>query len=269
LPAHGLPVNKIDVTILIPAHNEASRIGLFLEELLAFIRDFTNKDNTTFEVLVAEDGSSDETLEIAKRFTMSSSAIRVLHHNHRLGKGGALKAAFKESRGEVVIFMDADGGYRPSEIPLFLKALEMSSIAIGIRSPNRMRPRPPIPRIFAGLIFNLLFRILFFSHVHDTQAGFKAFRRTALQTLLPSILTNGFEMDVEIIVKAKYHGLDLVKVPISYRYVGGSNIKVIGDGVAMAFSLLRMRIDTWSRRKQSERCLTEIQLKSRTMDGNA
>jgi glycosyltransferase involved in cell wall biosynthesis len=67
----------------------------------------------------------------------SYNVIRVFHCKHRIGKGGALKAAFNESRGDVVVFMDGDGGYRPSEIPLFLKTLETSSIAIGIRSPEK------------------------------------------------------------------------------------------------------------------------------------
>lgn len=250
MSTHGHPIaSSVDISILIPAHNEASRIGPFLEELLAFLKDFTHKSGATSEVIVEEDGSSDETLEVAKRFTITCDAIRVLHHNRRLGKGGALKAAFKESRGKAVVFMDADGAYRPSEIPLFLKALETSDMAIGIRSLTRMRPRPPIRRIVAGLAFNLLFRILFRSHVHDTQAGFKAFRRGALQALLPSIGTNGFEIDAEIIAKAQYHDLDLVKVPISYSYVHGSNIKVIRDGLVMASSLLRIRKDTFLRRR--------------------
>ena len=247
LPAPSPTVEEqVDVSILIPAHNEAARIGPFLEEVLAFMEDLRNKKGVSFEVIVAEDGSSDGTFQIAQRFVLASSAVRVLHHGHRLGKGGALKAAFSISRAEVVFFMDADAGYRPSEIPLFLRALRSSDIAIGVRSPDRMERLPPIRRRVAGLVFNLLFRIFFRSHVHDTQAGFKAFRRATLQTLLPRIRSNGFEMDAEIIARAERLDIDLVEVPISYSYVRGSTIRIVRDGLAMASSLLGVLIDILS-----------------------
>jgi glycosyltransferase involved in cell wall biosynthesis len=172
----------------------------------------------------------------------------VLHYNHRLGKGGALKAAFRKSRGKAVISMDADGGYRPSEIPLFLKALERYDMAIGNRSPSRTERAPPFRRRIAGLVFNIFFRVLFGSKICDTQAGFKAFRRTAFQALLQTIRTNGFEMDAEIVARAQYLGLSLAEVPISYKYINRSNVKVIRDGLAMASSMLRLRLEIPLRR---------------------
>jgi hypothetical protein len=247
--------SRIDISILVPAHNEATRISPFLEQLLAFMGEFSHNNGTAFEVIVAEDGSSDETLNIVKRLASTCSAIRVLHHDHRLGKGGALRAAFNESRGEVVIFVDADGSYQPSEIRLFLEALEKSSIAIGTRSPKRMKRLPPIRRRVAGMIFNFLFRILFSSRVRDTQAGFKAFKRATFQALLSSTRTNGFEIDAEIIAKAQLLGLDLVEVPISYSYVEGSQVKVVRDGLAMASSLSRILIDNLSRRHDRQEAL--------------
>jgi hypothetical protein len=107
---------------------------------------------------------------------------------------------------------------------------------------------PPIFRRVTGRVFNVLFNLIFRSSVPDTQAGMKAFKRATLQVLLPSVRTNGFEMDAEIIARAQFHSLDLRKVPISYSYKERSNVNVIRDGFVMFFSLLRIRKEIFSRR---------------------
>ena len=76
MPAHGSPEESIDVSVLVPAHNESSRIKQFLGELLAFTRDFNHKNGTTFEIIVAEDGSTDNTLQFVKRFNPTTISIR-------------------------------------------------------------------------------------------------------------------------------------------------------------------------------------------------
>jgi len=228
--------DRVDISIVIPACNEAERIEPFLDELLSFLKQLPY----SYEIIVAEDGSTDGTCKIVNGYSQKHSSIRLIHRDQRLGKGGGLKSGFRSSHGEIIFFMDADGGYQPSEIPRFIEALKNGDVAIGVRT--HIAESSPLGRRLASVLFNYLFKVLFVTNIHDTQAGFKALSRKALQAVLADLNSTGFEIDIEIIVKARMKGYEIIEVPISYRYIQGSSVNIFRDGLMMGLSLVKLRL---------------------------
>lgn len=227
----------VKLSIVIPAHNEEPRISRCLEKVAEFL-----KGKRDVEVVISEDGSADRTLEIARSFAKRDGRIRILHSERRLGKGGGLIRGLKAARGENVVFMDADCAVEPLEIPKLLDGLEKADLATGSRTirDSIIVKQSPLLRQIAGTSFNLLVNLLFGLHSSDTQCGFKAMRKPALQAILPSLKRTGFETDVEMLVAAKRLGLKVVEVPIRWRHVEGSKVNVFKESAKMFSGVLRL-----------------------------
>ena len=223
------------LTIVLPAYNEARRIGPALDELFAYLDAPTPEGfHPRIDVLLVDDGSTDNTAEIVRaRPEASRSAdgdlapLAVLAVPHA-GKGSAVKAGMLAATGDLVVFTDADMATPPSELPKLVTALDSADVALGSRiqpDGSDMRASQPAYRRALGGLFHLLASIWVVGDVKDTQCGFKGFTREAAQDLFPRQQVTSIVFDVELIHLARRRGYKLGIVPIRWEDVRGSRMR--------------------------------------------
>ena len=238
-------MRKIDVSIVVPAHNEAKRIGSLLSDLYTTM----NSLPYSYEIIVSEDGSNDGTDLVVQKYSNRHPEVRHLHHDKRLGKGEALICGFKACKGNILIMIDSDGAYFPSDIPrLIEKIYEDVDCAIGSRAleDSTLITSPStiftlLKRHIAGVLFNYLVRTLFSIDIRDTQAGLKVFKREVIDAIIEKLSTTGFEIDAEILMRAKQAGFKIIEVPITFQYLKNPKINILTDGLKMGIGILRVR----------------------------
>ncbi|MEX0788549.1 MAG: dolichyl-phosphate beta-glucosyltransferase [Anaerolineales bacterium] len=231
------------LSIIIPAHNEESRLPSTLEAVF----DFLGGQPYSAEVIVVDNASHDRTAEIAR-------AQATLHPNLRvesqtvIGKGAAVRAGILAARGDFRFICDADLSMPIQEIRQFLPpALDGFDVAIGSRElPGSSRHDEPAYRHWIGRAFNTLVRWMAIPAFQDTQCGFKCFRGEVAEELFRQQRLDGWTFDVEVLFLALRRGYRVVEVPISWYYVPGSRVRVIADSFAMFFDLIRIRRN-WNR----------------------
>ena len=193
------------VCVVIPTYNNAGTVGDVVSETLRYCND----------VIVVNDGSTDSTSEILKDI----GGIDVVEYKKNAGKGTALKRGFKRAkhRGfKTVITLDSDGQHKPSDIPLFAKAIveHPGAIIIGERDLSRVDINSGSS--FANKFSNFWFRVQTGIDLHDTQTGYRAYPLKSLHGL--SLLTSRYEAELELIVFAAWRGVEIVPIPIDVYY---------------------------------------------------
>ncbi|HEY6338306.1 MAG TPA: dolichyl-phosphate beta-glucosyltransferase [Candidatus Sulfotelmatobacter sp.] len=227
-------------SIVIPAYNESARLGASLEIILSYIA----AQGWSAEVIVVNDGSSDDTAEIVRRFAQNNSALRLVENPGNRGKGYSVRNGMLQARGKVVIFSDADLSSPIEEAPKLLQALaDGADIAIGSRwlRAELQTQRQPFHRQVFGRVFNLLLRIILGLQFKDTQCGFKAFERCAVQKVFPLQRIERWGFDPEILFLARKVGLRVREVPLAWAHSGGTRIHPLTDGSRMFWEMLRIR----------------------------
>ena len=222
-----------DCTIVVPAYNEAHRIGGLLEALAGF----------GGPVIVVADGT-DQTAGLVRAFAAAHPALALacLEFPERLGKGGGILAGFRAARTPYVGFMDADGSTSPAEMVRLFSFLADADGAIASRwAPGAVVPvrQGPLRRL-QSRAFNLLIRLLFDLPYADTQCGAKVFRRATLLPVLDEMELSGFEFDVELLWRLARRGARIVEVPTVWYDHGGSKVGG-GDSVQMLGRLVGLR----------------------------
>ena len=225
-------------SVVIPAFNEAQRLPPFLEKVVAY---FEGRDEP-YEVIVADDGSTDGTPEIVEAGRLGE--VRVLRLQPNGGKGAAVRAGMLAARGAYRLFADADGATPIEE----LKRLEPMLVAgadvvIGSRvlvDPGvSVTTRPH--RVAAGRVFNWLVARVGLRGVADSQCGFKAFAAPAAGRLFGALSTRGFGFDVELLLRAKAAGCRVVEVPVNWADQAGSKVSVLRHGPGMLWQIMMAR----------------------------
>jgi len=234
------------VSVVVPAYNEAPH----LKQNTMFIEEAVKRITESYEIIIVEDGSTDGTDVIAKRLAEENPRILHLHSDKRLGKGRALKRALRHSRGEVIIFMDADLATSLDCLPRVMELIKNGySVVIASRHiKGACVKRSPL-RAVASMAYNFFVRLLFKDGIHDHQCGFKAFNRQVLESVIEDIESDGFFFDTEFIIKAKQKGFRIVEVPVMWREQEGrsSKFRLLRDGVMMVLELLKLRLKLWRR----------------------
>jgi dolichyl-phosphate beta-glucosyltransferase len=229
---HSAPVGRL--TIVLPAYNEAARIGPALDELFGWLAADDASLPSEVTVLVADDGSTDGTAELvlarpeaAPEALAGSARLTLLSVSH-VGKGSAVRAGVLASDGDVVIFTDADMATPPDQIPLLLEALRTSDIALGSRiqpdGTDRRASQPPFRRLI-GRLFHQLASVWVVGDVQDTQCGFKGFTAAAAQDLFSRQRITSIVFDVELIYLARRRGYRRAVVPVRWSDVRGSRMQ--------------------------------------------
>jgi len=226
------------LSIVFPAYNEEQRLPETLEKALAFIQ----AQPYPAEIVVAENGSNDGTLEIARSFAVLNPEVSVLHIE-KAGKGRAVQAGMLAAKGQYRFICDVDLSMPISEIPRFLppQTEEMDIVIASREAPGSVRYNEPYYRHFIGRIFNNMVRWMILPKLQDTQCGFKCFTAAAVEKLFPLVTIPGWTFDVEVLAIAFRMGYRVKELPIPWYYHAQSKVRVIRDSVRMAFDLLRIR----------------------------
>ena len=227
-----------DVSIVIPAFNEESRIGATLDDLSRFLA----AQSWQWEVRVVDDGSADGTCRIVEDWQRREPKIVLQREPHR-GKGGAVKAGLLASTARFRFICDADLSMPVGELPRFLPpGLTDFDVAIGSREGvGARRVGEPMIRHVAGRIFNYAVQRLTVPGLNDTQCGFKMFTGAAADAIFPHVTVDGWAFDIEVLSIARARGMRIVEVPIEWHYRRESQLSLIRDGVSMFRELLRIR----------------------------
>ncbi|HOV05755.1 MAG TPA: glycosyltransferase family 2 protein [Anaerolineaceae bacterium] len=226
------------LSIVFPAFNEALRLPDTLEKTLAFV----NSQPYPIEIVIAENGSDDDTLAVAQRFAAQTDIINVFHLD-QAGKGRAVQAGMLAAKGTYRFICDVDLSMPITEIPRFLPPqMEGADIVIASReAPGSIRYNEPYYRHFIGRIFNTLVRRLVLPQLQDTQCGFKCFKANAVETLFPLVTIPGWTFDVEVLAIAYQRGYRVQELPIPWYYHPHSKVKVVRDSIRMALDLIEIR----------------------------
>jgi dolichyl-phosphate beta-glucosyltransferase len=246
------------LTLVLPAYNEAERIGPALDELFGYLvrRDSRGRDGAPgaaalperIDVLVVDDGSTDETVSLVEaRPEVAGSvpgvSLRLLRVPHG-GKGAAVRAGMLAADGDLVIFADADMATPPDQIPLLAMALADHDIALGSRiqrDGSDMRATQPGYRRLLGKTFHLLASAWVAGPVQDTQCGFKGFSREAAHDLFARQRITSIVFDVEVIYLARRRGYRMAVVPVRWFDKRGSRMRAsLGLTMRVAWDLFRI-----------------------------
>jgi|Deesub1362A_J573_1020465.scaffolds.fasta_scaffold07685_2 hypothetical protein len=226
------------LSIILPAYNEEKNIGKAIEDTKKKLEEF----GIDYEIIVAEDGSEDRTYEIAMSYSQRDERIRVLHYPERLGRGEALKRAFKTARGEILLYMDVDLATDLSHISDVIKLMEEGyDIVVGSRKTSLAKRS--LPRRFLSWCYNFWVRMLLKSKIKDHQCGFKAFRKESTIILLDEVKDNGWFWDTEILVRAQYRELKIAEIPVIWREKGDTKVKFFRDSIEMGLSALLLKLE--------------------------
>jgi glycosyltransferase involved in cell wall biosynthesis len=231
------PSDKPFLSIIIPAHNESIRLPRSLES----IRGFVSEQPYQSEVLVVENGSTDNTAEIAAKLLSDWPAARLIQLEGS-GKGLAVKAGMLAATGYYRFMMDADLSMSVDEINKFLPPRLDVPVAIASREAHgAQRFNEPPLRHFIGRMFNTLVRTIVLPGLQDSQCGFKCFSAEAAERIFPLQTFTGWSFDVEVLAIACELGFELREVPIHWTYQPGSRLSVFKDSLRMARELFEIR----------------------------
>ncbi len=231
----------LDISVVIPAYNEEKR----LPETLPHVLNFLESQDRKWEVLVVDDGSVDRTAEIVEQLVREHPGLELVRERHG-GKGHAVRSGMQRARGAFVFLSDVDLSVPIEDLPRFLPALETAEVAIGSREgPGAIRYNEPAYRHWMGRIYNLLVRVVLLPGIHDTQCGFKGFRREAATVLFARQGMSGWGFDVEILYMARQRGYKVAQVPVHWTFGLHSRVRPVRAAWDMVRDLLRVRWQAW------------------------
>lgn len=230
------------ISIVIPAYNEEQRLGPTLTAILSFL---SQRPSRFAEVLVVDDGSRDGTARIVEQFSAAHPQIRLLRNPGNRGKGYSVRHGVLESRGEWILFTDADLSAPIEELDKLFDAVRRThaDIAIGSRALERslIQVHQSWFRETAGRMFNLFLRLLTGLPFLDTQCGFKLYRRQAAQEIFRRQRLERFGFDAEVLYIARRLGFRCVEVPVRWSHSPGTKVSMLRDSLDMFLDLLRIR----------------------------
>lgn len=248
------------VTIVLPAYNEAHRIGPALDELFGWLRrggparsrGRSSHELGDWRVLIVDDGSVDETValiearpECQPSETGSPPRLQVLRRPHE-GKGAAVTAGILAAEGDLVVFTDADMATPPDQIPLLTAALTDHDVALGSRihlDGTDQRASQPLYRRFLGRCYRRIAGFWVTGDIPDTQCGFKGFRREAGRDIFGRLRTGGIVFDAEVIFLMRHLGYRYAVVPVLWHDIHGSRMRVRpGLAASVLWDLFRIPI---------------------------
>jgi dolichyl-phosphate beta-glucosyltransferase len=226
-----------EVSIIIPAFNEALRLPATLDRVERFLKTA----GLSAEVIVVDDGSRDATAEVVRQRAAVWPPLKLLAAEHNGGKGAAVRLGMAAARGRYRIFSDADLSVPIDDLEKLLRPLRAGAgVAIASRGlkDSQVELHQPWYRETMGKIFNRLVRILVLGGLHDTQCGFKAFTAEVAERVFPALQTRGFGFDVEVLYRAQRAGYQIVEVPTRWINSPQSRVHPIRHSAAMFLELL-------------------------------
>jgi glycosyltransferase involved in cell wall biosynthesis len=238
-------------SIVIPAYNESRRITPTLRKVLSYAAN----QGWDAEVIVVNDGSLDNTADIVRGYAEQNSALRLIENPGNRGKGFSVRNGMLHARGEVMLFTDADLSAPIEESANLFQAIGAGAdVTIGsrwLRPELQIQPQS-LHRQLVGRIFILTLRLALGLRFKDTQCGFKAFSRRAVDCIFPLQRIERWGIDPELLFLAEKRGLKVVEVPVRWAHEEGGSIHPVRDGLRMLFEVLKIRW-YWTMGKYSNR----------------
>ena len=233
------------LSIVVPAYNEAQRVESTLLALLDHARSIeSGPDGGGVEILLVDDGSTDRTVEIARKLLTGSGRHRVLNNPDNRGKGFAVRSGMLAARGQRILFTDADLSAPIEDIVKLHKALdEGANVAIASRAVKgaEFGRRQSRIREWLGRGFNLVVQALVLPGIWDTQCGFKLFSRNCAHEVFERAKVDGYAFDVEALYLAQRLGYEIAEVPVAWSHSPDTRVRVGRDGLSMVRQVLRIR----------------------------
>lgn len=234
---------KPDLSIVVPAYNESDRLGPPLKTILEFIATTGAKA----EVIVVDDGSDDDTAQVANATfaTMPAISARVIRYEQNKGKGFAVKTGLLAAKADIALFSDADLSTPISELSKLADPIRSGEfdVTIGSRALDRtlIGTHQPWRREQGGRVMNLIIKMMSGLPFYDTQCGFKAFNMLKFRPLLDVMQIDRFGFDVEFLFVANHHKLRSSEIPVRWNDVAGSKVSVFRDTKRMISELSQIR----------------------------
>lgn len=221
------------LTVVIPAYNEQDGIAEITQRVLAIDPELQQVGIDTLELLVVDDGSSDNTAEIVSDL----NGVQLIKHSSNRGYGAALKTGFNQAKGTLIGFLDADGTYPPEYFPqLCQKALNGTDLVIGSRM-SGTESKMPFTRRIGNLFFATLLSLIGRQKISDSASGMRVFKREILELIYP--LPDGLNLTPVMSTRAIHEGITMAEVPIPYsERVGNSKLSVVHDGSLFLRSII-------------------------------
>jgi dolichyl-phosphate beta-glucosyltransferase len=231
-------------SIVIPAYNESERLAVSIPKVLEYVRG----RGFDAEIIVVNDGSRDDTAALVRRFAASDPLVVLVENPGNRGKGYSVRNGMLHARGAIALFSDADLSSPITEADKLFSALsDGADVAIGSRWLQRelQTERQPLYRQLYGRLFNLGLRVVLGLGFKDTQCGFKAFNRRAIDTVFTRQHIERWGFDPELLFLAKKFRLKTVEVPVEWAHDHRSRINPLRDGIKMGMEVLKVRWYDW------------------------
>lgn len=225
-----------EITAIIPVYNDRESLETALPVSVTILSQYS----PSFEILVAEDGSTDGSAEIVAEFSRADSRIRLLHNDQRQGRGRALNRAIREAQGSIVCYFDVDLATDMQHLPELIGAIRNGyDMATG----SRLMPDSDIVRTggreIASRSYNFLVRLFLSSTIFDHQCGFKAFNRERILTIIPTVRDTHWFWDTELLVRGQRKGFRVKEFAVRWRAGKGTTVKA-RDIFSMGRAILRL-----------------------------
>ena len=230
-------------SLVIPAFNEADRIGQNLRDALGYLQATSPES----ELIVVNDGSTDATSETVREVFATPGPIstRLIEHSPNRGKGAAVRDGLLAATKPIGLFSDADFSTPIDETPKLIEPIAAGEldVAFGSRALDRrlIGHRQPWRREQGGRVFNLIVRLATGLPFWDTQCGFKAFRLDVFRPILERAETEGFGFDVELLYLARKENLRMREIPVRWNHYDGSKVDFARDSMRMLHEIVALR----------------------------
>jgi len=231
---------SIDLEVVIPAYNEAERIGRTLER----IKEYYSEQSYSWRCMIVSDGSKDKTNEVVSHFCANNPEFQLVAYEQNRGKGYAVRLGMLKANANRILFCDADLATPQEETEKLWKALDDGyDVAIGSRplKESNLEIHQPFYREFLGRVFNKVVQALATKGIDDTQCGFKMFTHKASQDIFSRCKLDGFSFDFEALMIARDLDYKIAEIPIRWSHQEGSKVVLLRDGPRMLRDLVKLR----------------------------
>ncbi len=227
----------MDLSVVIPAYNEALRLRPTLRRVVDYLRG----QGVVYEVLVVDDGSTDATAAVAEEF--AAQGVHLLRQPENRGKGAVLRVGVLESRGDEVLLVDADLSTPIEDLERLRPHLQEAEVILGSRAVagSDITLHQPVYREMMGRTFNLIIRLLGVRGLRDTQCGFKLLDGDVARELFRKLQIERFAYDVELVWLARRHGYRVVEVGVRWADSSSSRVNPMTDSLRMFWDVLMLR----------------------------
>jgi dolichyl-phosphate beta-glucosyltransferase len=231
----------IELSIVMPAYNEAARIAPTIRE---YLDHFAPAYGETFEIIVVMNGCRDDTREVVEQAAAGNQAVWIIEFTRPLGKGGAIWEGLAVANGNRLAFVDADNMVRAPEAEKLIRALDSHDVAIADRFSGVEEggtSQPPLRKLIS-MASRLWVRMFLGLPFADTQCGAKAFRIAAWRRIAPRVAERGWAFDLDVLAHVQAMGFSVAEVPVRWRHiVEGSKVRPWRDVPTTLWATLRIR----------------------------